>query len=82
MSCDITYGEIKSMSAVKPLNGKLKVAKIIYNYKQKTDQQIKDAVQMEIDHTLRNNPGYRFVDSKSHFNKTDGIEMLLNFEEA
>lgn len=60
--------------------GELRVAKVIYNYQAKTDQQIKDAVQSEIDYVLLNNPAYKFVDSKSHFNKTGGIDLLLNFE--
>lgn len=80
--CEVNTSRVKSITIQRPLNGKLKVEKVIYNYKQKSDQQIKDAVQMEIDHTLNNNPGYRFVDSKSHFNKTGGIEMVLNFEKA
>jgi len=58
----------------------LRVSKVIYNYKQKTEQQIKDAVQLEIDNTLMNHPEYRFKDSKSHFNKTGGIDLVLNFE--
>lgn len=80
MNCEVVSGKLKSIQLKPDLMGKIKVVKIIYNYKQKSDQQIKDAVQMEIDHTLKNHPGYRFVDSKSHFNKTGGIEMVLNFE--
>ena len=59
---------------------KLQATKIIYNYKQKTEQQIKDAVQLEIDNVLLNNSAYKFVNSKSHFNNTGGIELQLNFE--
>lgn len=82
IECEATPSRVKQITFTKPLNGKLKVEKVIYNYKQKSDQQIKDAVQLEIDHTLKNHPDYRFVDSKSHFNKTGGIEMVLNFEKA
>lgn len=80
LNCNAPTGIAKRIAVGKPIGSKLQVAKIIYNYKQKTDQQIKDAVQMEIGHTLNNHPGYRFVDSKSHFNKTGGIDMVLNFE--
>lgn len=59
---------------------KLQATKVIYNYKQKTEQQIKDAVQLEIDNVLLNNPACKFVNSKSHFNKTGGIDLQLNFE--
>lgn len=62
------------------LTRKLHFAKVIYNYKAKTEQQIKDSVQLEIDNVLLKNPAYRFVDSKSHFNKTGGIDLKLNFE--
>jgi hypothetical protein len=58
----------------------LRATKIIYNYKQKTEQQIKEAVQLDIDNVLLYNPAYKFVNSESHFNKTGGIEMQLNFE--
>lgn len=62
------------------LTRKLHFTKVIYNYKEKTEQQIKDSVQLEIDSLLRENPAYNFVDSKSHFNKTGGIDLQLNFE--
>jgi|ERR1051325_398841 hypothetical protein len=58
----------------------IRATKIIYNYKQKTEQQIKDAVQLDIDNVLLNNPAYKFLNSKSHFNNTGGIELQLNFE--
>lgn len=58
----------------------LHVTKVIYNYQGKTDPQLKDSVQLEIDEVLRENPLYKFINSKSHFNGTGGIEMQLNFE--
>jgi hypothetical protein len=58
----------------------LKVTKVIYNYKGKTDKQIGDSIQLEIDTFLTNRKDYKFVNSKSHFNKTGGIEMQLSFE--
>lgn len=82
IDCSIETGLVKSIQFGRCIGDTLKVSKIIYNYKQKTDQQIKDAIQLEIDNTIVNNPGFRFVDSKSHFNKTGGIEMVLNFEEV
>lgn len=63
-----------------PLKRKLQTTKVIYNYKQKTEQQIKDVVQLEIDNVIARHPAYKFVNSVSHFNKTDGIEIQLNFE--
>lgn len=57
----------------------LKVTKVIYNYKAKTEKQIKDSIQLEIDTFLTDWPSYEFVNSKSHFNKTDGLEMVLFF---
>lgn len=69
---------IKSTTVIRPRE--LKVAKVIYNYQQKTDQQIKDAIQLEIDNALMNNPAYKFKNSKSHYNKTGGIELILNFK--
>lgn len=58
---------------------KLQVTKVIYNFQGKTDPQIKDSIQLEIDEVLRENPLYRFVNSKSNFNGTGGIELQLNF---
>jgi hypothetical protein len=58
----------------------LRVTKFIYNYKAKTEKEIKDIIQLEIDTFLTNWPDYKFVNSKSHFNKTGGIELQLNFE--
>lgn len=62
------------------LAGKLQVTKVIYNYKAKTEKQIGDSVQLEIDNVLLKNTAYKFVNSKSYFNKTGGIELQLNFE--
>jgi hypothetical protein len=58
----------------------LKVTKVIYNYKAKTEKQIKDSIQLEIDTFLTDWPDYKFVNSKSNFNGTGGIELQLNFE--
>lgn len=58
----------------------LKVTKVIYNYKAKTEKQIKESIQLEIDTFLNDWPSYKFVNSKSHFNKTDGLEMVLFFK--
>lgn len=58
----------------------LRVTKVVYNYKGKTEKQIKDSIQLEIDAFLTDWPTYKFVNSKSHFNGTGGIEMQLNFE--
>lgn len=77
ISCNGDMGEVE---VINPLTRKLNVTKVIYNYKNKTEQQIKDSVQLEIDTVLLKHPTYKFVDSKSHFNKTGGIELQLNFE--
>lgn len=58
----------------------LRITKVIYNYKGKTEKQIKDSIQLEIDSFLTDWPAYKFVNSKSHFNGTGGIELQLNFE--
>jgi len=79
MSTDVKY-YLEGNEAAKPLTRKLQTTKSIYNYKQKTEQQIKEVVQFAIDIVLANNPAYKFVNSKSYFNKTGGIEMQLNFE--
>lgn len=63
-----------------PLARKIHFTKVIHNYKSKTEQQIKDSVQLEIDTVLLKYKEYKFVDSKSHFNGTGGIELQLNFE--
>lgn len=79
-SCTNVSSNIAGILLEKPLIRKLQVAKVIYNYKGKTEKQIKDAVQLGIDNVLVTNPAYKFVDSKSHFNKTGGIDLQLNFE--
>lgn len=58
----------------------LRATKVIYNYKSKTKKQIQESVQLEIDTIILHNPAYKFVNSKSHFNGTGGIELQLNFE--
>jgi hypothetical protein len=58
----------------------LKVTKVIYNYKAKTEKQIKESIQLEIDTFLRDWSSYKFVNSKSHFNGMGGLEMVLYFE--
>lgn len=63
-----------------PNRRQLQVTKVIYNYKGKTEKQIKDSIQLEIDTFLIHWPAYKFVNSKSHFNGMGGIEMQLNFE--
>jgi hypothetical protein len=80
MSADKVKYYLGDTAIAPPLNRKLRFTKVIYNYKYKTEQQIKDSVQLEIDSLLLKNPAYKFVDSKSHFNKTGGIELQLNFE--
>lgn len=80
MSSCTTESQIESIQMEKYFPKKMHVSKVIYNYKQKTEKQIKDAIQLEIDIVLLNNPAYKFVNSKSHFNETGGIEMQLNFE--
>lgn len=81
MSNDALYSTVGvSSGEVNVLTRKLHFTKVIYNYKDKTGQQIKDAIQLEIDSLLLKNPNYKFVDSESHFNKTGGIELKLKFE--
>jgi hypothetical protein len=58
----------------------LKVTKVIYNYKAKTEKQIQDSIQLEIDTFLKDWPSCKFVNSKNHFNETGGLEMVLYFE--
>lgn len=76
-----TYALIQNNTAgIQALKRDLHFIKIIYNYKSKTEKQIGDSVQLEIDNILLKNAFYKFVNSKSHFNKTGGIELQLNFE--
>lgn len=70
-------GTVKMIDNLPP---KFHATKVIYNYKAKTEKQIGDSVQLEIDNVLLKNPAYKFVNSKSYFNKTGGIELQLNFE--
>lgn len=79
-ACSIEPGKVAHITIEQHKSRELHVTKVIYNYKQKTEQQIRDAVQLEIDNTLANNPAYKFVNSKSHFNKFGGIELQLNFK--
>lgn len=66
---------------IEQLNPKqLRATKVFYNYKGKTKKQIQESVQLEINTIILHNPSYKFVNSKSHFNKTGGIELQLNFE--
>lgn len=76
--CPIERAKVGNSQAMPPR--KLHVTKVIYNYECKTDPQIKDLVQLEIDTVLTHNPAYKFVNSKSHFNGTGGVELQLNFE--
>lgn len=80
MSADKVNYYLGNAAIASPLSRKLHFTKVIYNYKAKTEQQIKDSVQLEIDNILFKNTAYKFVDAKSHFNKTGGIDLQLNFE--
>lgn len=71
---------IAEVQVINSLPPKFHVTKVVNNYKEKTEQQIKDIIQLEIDTVLLKNAGYEFVNSKSHFNGTGGIELQLNFE--
>ena len=70
-------GMVKVINALPP---RFHITMVIYNYKGKTEKQIGDSVQLEIDNVLLKNPTYKFMNSKSYFNKTGGIELQLNFE--
>jgi hypothetical protein len=78
--CSPGPGRVKSITIEQPSPKTLRATKVIYNYKAKTEKQIQDAVQLEIDSFLRKYIAYHFVNSKSHFNGTGGIELQLNFE--
>lgn len=80
MSSDNAIWKLDGAQIASPLAKKIHFTKVIHNYKNKTEQQIKDSVQLEIDTVLRKHTSYRFVNSKSHFNNTGGIELQLNFE--
>ncbi len=79
-ACPSFLPKIDSLTIEQNNPRELKVTKVIYNYKAKTEKQIKESIQLEIDTFLNDWPSYRFVNSKSHFNKTDGLEMVLFFK--
>jgi hypothetical protein len=79
-SCSAGPSNIAGIEVINPITRKLKITKIIYNYKDKTKEQIKEIVQTEINTVLFRNQDYKYVDAKSHFNKTGGVELQLNFE--
>lgn len=79
-ACSPGPGRVASIPIEQLYPKQLMTTKIIYNFKGKTQKQIGDAVQLEIDRILNQNPEYKFVNSKSHFNNTGGIELQLNFE--
>lgn len=79
-ACSEVRGRVSDITIEQNNPRELKVTKVIYNYKAKTEKQIKDSIQLEIDTFLNDWPSYKFVNSKSHFNKTDGLEMVLFFE--
>lgn len=78
--CSIVPGRVANIKIDQPNPRELKVTKVIYNYKAKTEKQIRDSIQLEIDTFLTQWPDYKFVNSKSHFNGMGGIELQLNFE--
>jgi hypothetical protein len=71
---------VSSITIQQPNPRDLQVTKVIYNYKGKTEKQIRDSIKLEIDTWLIHWPTYKFVNSKCHFNGMGGIEMQLNFE--
>lgn len=77
-ACSAEVGRI--VKIIKTLPPKFHITKVVHNYKGKTEKQIGDSVQLEIDNVLLKNPAYKFVNSKSYFNKIGGIELQLNFE--
>lgn len=79
-TCHLSPGKVSDITIKQNNPRELKVTKVIYNYKAKTEKQIKESIQLEIDTFLTNWPSYRFVNSKNHFNKTDGLEMVLFFK--
>jgi hypothetical protein len=78
-ACQFLLPKVDSMTIEQNNPRELKVTKVIYNYKAKTEKQIKESIQLEIDAFLKDWPSYKFVNSKSYFNKTDGLEMVLFF---
>lgn len=79
-SCSEVPSNIVGVEVINPITKKLRTTKVIYNYKDKTKEQIKEIVQTEINTVLFRNQDYKYVDAKSHFNGTDGIDLQLNFE--
>lgn len=79
-ACSSGTSNMAGIQVAYPLARKINFTKVIHDYKNKTEQQIKDSVQLEIDTVLLIHKEYKFVDSKSHFNKNGGIELQLNFE--
>jgi hypothetical protein len=80
---DCPIGKVKDTNSttIEQFNPReLKVTKMIYDYKAKTEKQMRDIIQLEIDNFLLDWAEYKFVNSKSHFNGMGGIEMQLNFE--
>jgi hypothetical protein len=78
--CSLSPAKVADITIEQFNPRELKVTKVIYNYKAKTEKQIKDLIQLEIDTFLTQWTDYKFRNSKSHFNKTGGIELQLNFE--
>lgn len=78
--CSADQSNVTGIQIMNPITRKLHFTKVIYNYKDKTEKQIQASVQLEIDMIIYRNPAYKFVNSKSHFNKTGGIDLQLNFE--
>lgn len=78
--CDIGPAKVANITIEQHNPKELKVTKVIYDYKAKTEKQIKDIIQLEIDSFLLDWTEYKFVNSKSHFNGMGGIELQLNFE--
>lgn len=78
--CEPGPARITNITIQQPNPRELQVTKVIYNYKGKTEKQIGDSIQLEIDTFLLDWPNYKFVNSKSHFNGTGGIDLQLNFE--
>jgi hypothetical protein len=72
--------KMSNITIAQPSQKELQVTKVIYNCKGKTEKQIKDSIQLEIDTFLIHWPDYKFVNSNSHFNGMGGIEMTLYFE--
>lgn len=78
--CEPGPARVASLEMEQLSQRQMRVTKVIYNYKGKTEKQIRESIQLEIDSFLTHWPNYKFVNSKSHFNVTGGIELQLNFE--